>query len=164
MSVLIPDLSVYNYILNGLELAAYRKVCDEHYAYCMHLHFERKEIHKESQRLVKSWLDLNHRSYQYKYENGKKETSLWQFVNIGLTNVRPLQLLKYIQCVLYNIELYTIKENGGEVTKQEEEDYKLLEVWKEHLAFAIIDKLPEYDKAKWSEPPVETKFNFANNQ
>lgn len=152
MSVLIPDLKVYNYILNGLQKSAYRSVIDEYYSHCMVRHFESKDIDKESKRLVKSWLDMNHKSYQYRYEDGKEEASLWQFITKEIVyTLKPLQLLKYIQCVLYNIELDTIKDGEGEVTKQQEDDFKLLDTWREELAFSIINKIPEYDQAKWSE-------------
>lgn len=161
MSVLVPDPQVYNYIHQGLILAAYRRTCDEHYSYTMHVHFKDLEIHKEARRLVHSWMTLNERSYLLKYEKRDIEKSEdFRFVKWELVNVRPLQLLKYLKCVRYNIEIETIQHKGDlvnenlkAVSERALADMELLSAWTEELMMAIIDKIPEYDDAKWSEAP-----------
>lgn len=150
MSILIPSKNVFNYIHSGLERAAYRNECDEWYSQVIRSHFRHKDIDKESRRLIESWQELNLLSYNIKYQQNTAET---------ITKFRPTfthkemevnQLLKYVQCVQYNIEPGTI-EDLMEMTSQQKDDLKLLQEWEIDIAGAIVNQLPEYKKATWCE-------------
>jgi len=168
MSVLVPDPQVFNYIRQGFEIAAYRRECDEFYAWCISSHCDSKDIHKESKRFVKSLMWLNEWSFDVKYEQKDLDKSeYYPFVKWEIVDVRPLQLLKYLICVRYNIEKETIwrvgtpEANKKRIPEQQLEDLELLERWIDCLKMAIIDKIPEYDEAKWSDAPPD-KYTFAN--
>jgi len=64
MSVLIPDLKVYNYIQAGIEKMAYNNTVDDFFSNTINRHFHNcPDISKEAERLVLSWLKLNQGCY-----------------------------------------------------------------------------------------------------
>jgi hypothetical protein len=60
--------------------------------------------------------------------------------------LNPIELYKAIDSMEYQIE---IQHLGREITDDETRAINLLKDIKINLADFIIDKLPEYDKAKW---------------
>lgn len=153
MSVLVLDPKVISYIRKGMIYAAYNKTCDALFSSTMHMHFSDKDVETETDRIVASLYLLNQRSYSARYREEDKDHDLFNFVRrkVGLPN--PFQLLKYVECLMYNIEIDTINEKFDKwVTKQEQYDYKLLKKWRDELMSSIIDQMQEYKDAKWSEP------------
>jgi hypothetical protein len=164
MSCLVPDPQVYEYVLNGLKIAAYRTTCDNLFASCIHQHFKDRDVEEEAPRLIKSWLYLNELPYCVGYnEPYKKSESLYRFIRKNEHhNVQALQLYSYVKCICYNIEMSTIKskksyrrgpvENVPEITKQMGMDFALLTKWRIAILEAIVENLPEYEHCQWSEP------------
>lgn len=146
MSVLTLSPDTYNYIRVGIERAAYNSQCDEFYYYSVKQQCENKDIQSECLRLVKSWADMNEKSYCLKYN--EKFHSLSTFINPTFTKkpLTPVQLLKYVECLSYNIEL-----EHWEQTEQETADYSLLKKLRTEIGAAIIGSLPEYKNAAWSD-------------
>lgn len=147
MSVLTLSPETYNYIRQGIERAAYNSTVNEFYYYPIHVHFKDKDIEKESKRLIASWADLNMKSYCLKYKDDDF-VSLSDFMS-NYPNKKPIkaiQLLKYVECLSYNIE-----PEHWELTAQEKQDLELLNKTKDAIAYAIIGSLPEYEKAAWSD-------------
>lgn len=150
MSVLIPNDEVFNYIHAGMTRAAYRRVCDEWYSGTMSSHFKHYDIEKESKRLIESWMELNLLSYHIKYRENRDELQVAFKETYTHKEMQEHQLLKYIQCVDYNIEIETI-EDLLEISEQQRKDYKLLKQWCNDVMIAIINETPKYKKATWSE-------------
>lgn len=142
MSVLVPDLKVYNYIQCGIEKIAYNSVIDEFYSNSIQKHFKNcPDISKESKRLILSWLNLNQWSYNKRYKDND-DCDLTKFYHEDYTHKKlsAIQLLKYLQCIEYNIEI-------------EPEDYKndlqLLKDCIKELTESIVNNLPEYKSSSW---------------
>lgn len=150
MSVLVPDLMVYEYVHNGLQYAANNKTCDALYASCISVHMKRRDWDKECIRLIRAWAKLNVDSYNIKY--GEKEEGMPYWMCVTGNKRIPIdayQLLMYVECIAYNIEPGTI-EDVRPLTHQEKEDYELLKRWEDQIKTAIIKQLKEYKAAKWS--------------
>jgi len=142
MSVLIPDLKVYNYIQAGIEKLVYNNVIDDFHSHSINRHFHNcPDIEKEAARLTLAWLELNQKSYNERYPNEKDNINLCGFYYQTTTH-RPLtaiQLLKYLQCIEYNIEI-----------EDESKDLQLLKDCINDLQNSIINNMEEYKNAKWS--------------
>lgn len=169
MSVLVPDPQVYEYVLNGLKIAAYRTTVDNLFASCISQYFKDKDIEEEAPRLIKSWLYLNKLSYAVAYkEPFLKKESLFPFIRIHEHHsVNAVQLYSYVKCIWYNIEMNTIKskqshtqgdvEDVPELTSQQIADYNLLSKWRITILESIVEALPEFKGVQWSESPNKVK-------
>jgi hypothetical protein len=154
MSVLIPDFKVFDYLNAGLIYTAHNKTVNDLYCGKVSSHLAHYDAFKESARLVRSWFSMNERSYNARYN---ETDSILKFYDVKQSGERPncIQLIKYCQCLLYNIEVQTIQrigeanENKSLFTAQDRKDYDLLEMFYEELKSAFIGSLPEYDNAKW---------------
>lgn len=157
MSVLIPDVDVFSYVRCGLTKTALNRVVDEFYSYSVQKHFRDKgtdQIFNESIRLVKSWCRLNERSYVAAYRHhGESFDDLSEFITEKQYDVEAVQLVKYLQCIDYNIEDDTIQEDEAkeyQLTEQDKADLKLLRAWIPEVNAAIVHQLPKYEEANWS--------------
>lgn len=147
MSVLIPDLQVYNYIQAGIEKIAYNSIIDEFYSYSIQRYFKNcPNIEKEAEKLVLSWLNMNLMSYNKRYPDEKENTDLCGMYSPTFTHkpLTAIQLLKYLECVLYNIEI----DPTDEYFKTRLE---LLKKCTDELARAIIGNMQIYKNATWSD-------------
>lgn len=156
MSVLVLDEKGYEYVLNGFVKAGFQTQCDEYYSEFIRTHCKDKDVHDEANRLVKNWAILNELSFNAGYN----DTGLDHYTLIdynSLWKVDCYQLLKYIDCIIYNIEIETIEQHKPVIVPlnwvELKADYELLKTWKYELTRAIVTKRPEYDKAKWSDAP-----------
>ncbi len=137
MSVLVLDHKVFSYIHSGLIRTAYNRTADAMHGPTIYKHFENKELGKESKRLVKSWLFMNEVSYNKRYNT---DGFTDEVLTISPLSVKPVQLLKYLEALSYNIEVVT-----------NQPDFDLLEKWITDLRYAIISEMEEYKAAQWSE-------------
>lgn len=162
MSVLVLAPQCMEYIHAGLVKAAYRSSCDIYFSSSIREYFKDYDIEQESERLVKSWQELNILSFCVAYnEMGANKADTINFRQTHQVNI--YQLLKYITCLIYNIELNTIKRkqsySQGEVanvpalTEFHQEDYALLKAWREDIQAAIIGNIMDYELAHWSDIP-----------
>ena len=143
MSVMMLDLPIYNYFRAGIEKAAYNNEINEFYFYSVRKHFENKDIPTEAFRIVKSWSNMNEKSYCNRYN--EKNQNLSEFIEPTYTH-KPLeiiQFIKYLQCLIYNIEIIPFSE-------QEKADFELLKNILDDSMNAYISNLEEYKKASWS--------------
>lgn len=147
MSVQTLSPENLNYIKIGIERAAYNNQVNDFYYYPIHLHFKDKDIEKESKRLISSWADLNMKSYCLKYKDDNF-VNMADFMGHYPTKkpLKAIQLLKYVECLSYNIE-----PEHWELTEQEKQDLALLNKTKDAIAYAIVGSLPEYEKAAWND-------------
>lgn len=149
MSVLIPSKDVFNYVGVSMDRCIYGSEVNEWFHDSMRNHFNKcGDIDKEQVRLVESWMRLNDLSYCCKYGEAPNKSYKWRR-NFTHKEVTVYQLLKYIQCIRYNIELCTIQEKM-EVTDQMRADENLLRIWADDIAHAIVGQIKEYDAADWS--------------
>lgn len=145
MSVLTIEPEVFNYVCAGLERAAYNTQVDEFYYSPVQYHFSKIDIEKEAIRLVRSWADMNMKSFCYKYK--EEFVSLSCFIKRTLTakELTPVQLLKYVECISYNIE-----PEWWELSEVEKSDLELLHKIEISIVKAIVRNTESYKKAEWS--------------
>lgn len=149
MSVLIPDLQVYNYLQAAIEKLAYTTVIEEFWSDSVKNHFRNcPDIEAEAERLILSWLKMNQDSYSKRYNETSEETertNLIPFYHSTYTHkpLKALQALKYLQCVDYNIEIKPEEE-------QSSKDLQLLRNCINDLSSSIIGQLEEYKAASYS--------------
>lgn len=161
MSVLVMNPKCFEYIRCGLILAAYRTTVDAFHSGAIYAHFKNRDVETEATRLIKSWAALNDLSFCVAYN--QKGDSLCEFNGPRTYQIIPVQLLKYVECLLYNIELETIAskksyssgtvQNVPNVTNLMREDHALLKAWCGDIKDRIIGNLLEYELAHWSEEP-----------
>ncbi len=145
MSVIIPDLAVYNYVNAGIEKMAYNNVCDDFYSYSIYSHFRNcPDTQEEAERLTRAWLALNITSYNEKYFSSKIETDLQGLFNPSPTKkpLTAIQTLKYLECISYQIEVKPVNQI-------DKNDLSLLRDCIEDLKDAIISNLADYKAANW---------------
>lgn len=153
MSVLVADLEVYEYICCGLKYAAVNKTCDDLYSSSVSQHMKNKDWEEESLRLTKVWCRLNIECFdiQYKDKDVDNGLSMETFLTgRRIVHLQAVQLLKYVECVSYNIALNTIKK-VRQLNAEELADLQLLHTWKREIMEAILHQLEEYKSAAWSE-------------
>ena len=142
MSVLVPDMKVFQYVHAGILKAAYNSTIDSFYSYSVVKHFKGcVDFEAEADRIIKSWMNLNEFSYNVRYKEESK-TLLSEFFTSSFVNLNPFQLLKYLECLNYNIEI------SPELFKA---DLQLLKAFTIEITSAIVSNMPEYKAAKWSE-------------
>jgi hypothetical protein len=154
MSVLVPSLKVYEAVYNKAIDYTFRKVVDINYCSCLG-----RLTEKDIKNHVSNWLYLNELSYIRKYKFRKNEKpELKEFLTFRSNyDINPYQMLKYLECIFYNIEIDTIKT--GHDGKQAEivissimiNSYNLLKRAIDEIRQAIIGELPEYKAAEWYE-------------
>lgn len=144
MSVMVLDSKVFNYIRAGIERAAYNTTVNEWYFYRLH-YMRDKDIETETLRLVRSLADLNELSYCGKYKDEFERLS--KFIKPTFTHkeLEPLQFIKYVQCLIYNIE-----PEHFTLTPQQLEDYNLIKQIEIEALSAYVGQLEGYKKAAWS--------------
>jgi hypothetical protein len=136
MSILVLDHQVFSYICSGLKKAAYETEVTTMYSSKIRHYFAGKDINQEATELVKQWFVMNETSYNIRYkETGTTEDVL----QLRYYPVKPHQLLKYLMCLEYNIELGETKP------------LKLLRQWINDLMYGIVSDSELYKSAKWSD-------------
>lgn len=150
MSVLVLDIEVYEAVFEKARKYAFNKTCDINY--CHTLSFDNEEQLKEH---IKNWMWLNEMSYIRKYKVDDKPT-LAEFFDFRKTyNIDTYQMLKYLQCMMYNIEIDTIKtgKTGREdpflIPQDKMDSYRLLQKAITEISQTIISQIPKYKNAKW---------------
>jgi hypothetical protein len=162
MSVLVLDLKAFSYLQNAIITAAYRSECDEYYSEVIRAHVRHWNVgvEEESERLIKSWLRLNEKSFDFRYPDEDTGESMVPFYEFKHTKVYPPQTLQYLICLDYNIEVLQRIENNEKVyywdepnkygarklDEQETKDYALLKGYKDDVAYTILKRLPEWKK------------------
>lgn len=151
MSVQVPDLMVYEYVYNGLVRAANETVMNDFHSNVVYSHMKDKIWDAECARLVRSWLKLNEDSFTAAYRDKTGGDTLRDYVTCSkIIKINAVQLVKYVECVSYNIEMHTIMANLRAITQQEADDYQLLKDWRNSIYTAIISSMSEYKAAKWA--------------
>jgi hypothetical protein len=158
MSVLIPDMGVFTYVKSGFVYAANNRSIDDKYSESISSHCRDRFTEEEAVRWTKNLLLLNCKSYAARYR--EKLDDLRPFFKDHNVPIKAVQLLKYLQCIQYNIELRTIENGYSEadeksvkfdVTEQDRKDVKLLDDFIRDIQYSIVSQMPEYANAKYSE-------------
>lgn len=159
MSVLIPDLEVFALIQRKINTFQHHRVCDIDYSEILNMSEE------QSKQFVIKLLTLNEMSYLARYREQKKP-ELSEFLQFNATEtISTLQLLKYLKCIRYNIEMDTIERgySGFEPFIEDVEMFhkffdpvfKRLKNAIEELSDRVIAELTNYRELAWSELPKE---------
>lgn len=155
MSVLIADLKVYQGIASKMFDASFRTTCDINFFSSCHS-FKEPLTEAKIWQIVSTWLELNELSYDCKYGKDEEENTVICPRMAKLLKKRFIeypntyQFLKWLQCVQYNIEVTTIQKVRV-LTEWETYCMEFLNKLTLQAAQAIIDSLPQYKAAKWSE-------------
>lgn len=160
MSVLVPDMKVFEYVQNGFMHAANNRTCDSLYVYSISAAMKNKgnnQIFEEAERWVKNLITLNCKSYAARYRE-KELGNLAPFYLPKNHMLEPFQLLKYLHCIEYNIEMKTIEQGYSEalecirftLTEQDKKDFETLQYFIRDLKDSIINNIPQYQNAKYS--------------
>lgn len=146
MSVQVIEPKIFSYIMSGLEKAAYNTVMDDFYIEPIRQHCKSLDIETECLRLVRSFSDMNNKSYAGKYK--EEFTSDAAFIVPTLTHkaLTAVQLLKYLQATRYNIE-----REHWTLSVQEKADYKLLADSIFYLMQSILHNTEEWKQANWND-------------
>lgn len=157
MSVLIPENIVFEYVENGFSYAANNTIIDDRYSETIRQHCKDKDFYIEAKRWTKNILLLVYKSYAARYN---EELGPIEFYKTKIHFVNGLQLLKYLECLCYQIEIYTIEHGYNEadpsfkkfvLSDQDKTDYKILCDFIADLRICIISQLTDYKNAKWSD-------------
>ena len=149
MSVLIPDLVIYQGVASKMFDASFRKTCDINY-FSSCFSFTNPLTEAKIWEIVKTWLKLNECSFDTRYKEPDPRP-LVEFLECSFCTIpNTYQFLKWLQCIWYNIEPSTIEEVRT-LTEQEREALDFLERLIQEAQAAIIGSLPEYRAATWSE-------------
>lgn len=145
MSVLVPEAEVFNKVYDKAVSYTFNKVCDIN-----HCSTFNQMTEGQIKNTVKTLCDLNVESYDkaYRQKLGKaKFSDEIKFDRTGGT-INTYQMLKYLECIYYNIELDTINR---ELNKLELDSMTALQKSIDEIKDAIIGEIPGYKDAKWSD-------------
>jgi hypothetical protein len=154
MSVLVPDLKVFEAIFRKVNSFRFTKVCDINYCYTLSSVLGTEDKVKD---FVKNLLELNELSFIKRYrEEGEPDLGDFLKFDYSVNSIETLQLLKYLNCINYNIEIETIKHGyaGGEDNKIREDlmdSYELLQKAIQDLSGTVIAELTHYRDLNYSE-------------
>lgn len=161
MSILIPDMKVFEYVDSGFIRVAFNDTIDS--LYCESIREKTRpkgldQIFNESKRWTKNLFTLICKSYAARYREELEDLAPF-FKRNNTHKVEACQLLKYLQCIEYNIEISTIEKGYSEalepnikfqLTDQDREDFRLLVAFINDLKGAIVSQLPEYKTANYA--------------
>lgn len=115
----------------------------------------------KTEKQIREWImtlyEMNEASYAAYYEEElciermelvKNEMAKWKYDNIPTKLCNIYQLLKWLQCIKYQIEEITIKEAGLWKLEYVRPMYMLGNSI-DCITYNIIDNIPEYKEAKW---------------
>jgi len=154
MSVLIPDLKLFQQVFRKVNSFKYVRECTINYCYPL------SELDTESKckKFVYDLLWLNEMSYLQRYrEEPKPEMpDMLEFPN-DAKKPDTLQFFKFLQCIEYNIEIETIERgydgmSGVTIPEDKKSSYKLLKAALKDLSNTIIRELTKYEEKNWCEP------------
>lgn len=150
MSILIPDLKIYQAVATKMYYATSNPVCDiNHFTSCFS--FRSPLTEEKIWTLINHWLALNEASYYARYKE-PITSPLTEFLKKKFIYDAPntYQFLKWLQCIRYNIEPETIKK-VRQLTVEEALALNFLDRLIREAQDAIINSLTQYKEAKWSE-------------
>ena len=88
--------------------------------------------------------NMNHKSYAVRYDEDDDSEELPYAYVPNNVKINEFQLLKYLQCIEYQIELDTMNFN-------ERRSLSLLKEWIKNLMSGIVYNIKEYKDAEWCE-------------
>ena len=86
---------------------------------------------------------LNQRSYTARYKGEPADFQPFKYDD-KTADINPCQLLKYLQCIRYQIEDVC-------ATYEEKQAVKFLDGWIDNMTTGLIRSIPEYETAAWAE-------------
>ena len=148
------DLEVYELVHTKAVAYTYRKTCDINYSYVFS-HMNESDIEE----FIKNIAYLNEWSYNKRYEHHEdvsQEIALYKMLKLEFKGkaIDSVQMLKYLECIHYQIEMHTIKTgyDGMQtnlVPQHLVESYELLEKAIEDIKSAIVKEFSDYEDKKW---------------
>jgi hypothetical protein len=152
MSVLVPEFKMFQQVLRRVECFQFNRTCDIDYCYSLSMN------ERDAKQFVLNLIQLNELTYIRRYEEETPKTMLHEMFETqsNTKRVETLQLLKFLQCIDYNIDLQTIK-TGKRGTESHEIDIRLVSSHEtlqraiEELKSTIISELTNYKELNYSE-------------
>lgn len=151
MSVLVVDLKVYEQIYNKIISFKHNNTVNINYCNTF-ASWDNEETIKE---VVRNWCWLNEWSFNRKYNEPNEK--LYKLLNLRFSGpaCSTYQLLKWLECIRYNIELDTIRQgrtaDSSKIIISAEllESYKYLEAFIQNVMTTCVSQIPEYKAAEW---------------
>jgi len=153
MSVLIPEMKMFQQVFEKTNSFKFRKQCDINYCYTL----STLQTEEESKKFVSDLLWLNEMSYLQRYREEPKP-ELYTLLEFPRDTKKPdtLQFLKFLQCIDYQIEISTIERgydglSGIDIPEDKKHSYELLQEAIKELSQTVINELTDYREKKWCE-------------
>lgn len=151
MSVLVPDLKLFQQVLRRVECFQFSKTCDINYCYSLSM------TEEAAKRFVKDLIQLNELTYDRMYNEEQQSPALHEMFTTqkDTKRIETLQLLKFLQCIHYNIDLNTIRtgrngQENHEIKQRLLNSYETLTNAIEELKSTIINELTNYKELNYS--------------
>lgn len=140
----MPEIKVYSKVYNKMVSYSFRTVCDINYCSIF-----KKIDETKAKDIIKTWCDLNEESYCLHHK--RERITLKEYISFEYgETISTIQMLKYLQCIRYNIEDCEIKQVRN-LSATEEKYLKLLDDAIINIQGVIIGEMPEYQEAEWCE-------------
>jgi len=143
MSVQQISVEVLNAFGARLVTIGHRTTCDEWYSYSCGDKLSNGDVWGNATHITKMVADMNALNYSKRYK--EECESLSDFVNIQHTNISVYQFLKTLGYIIYNTFDYEEYFN-----EEQKEIAKVLRNLQFDMMQNIINKIPQYENAKWS--------------
>lgn len=144
MSVLVLDPQVYKLVFDKAMNYQYKREVTQEYCEIF-----RSMSEEDIKQVIITLCNLNEESFDKRYKQEPDKVKQSKFINLrfDLPKINCFQMLKYLQCINYNIEIETIER---ELTSIEKDSMKILNIAIEEIKQHIISEIPEYKQAQWS--------------
>jgi len=156
MSVLAINKKVFEQVLNRMLYYGQQSEIDINFCeYLKKLASKRtiEQYEEECKIIMQNLSNLVIKSHHYKYTPNEPLLEIYfETINIDRKTapINTYQFLKFLVCIKYNIEVKTI--GVDRMTIYESGAYAMLLDIITSIQYTVIDNLPEYKKANWSEP------------
>lgn len=158
MSIQIINTGVLRHVASKMYLASCSKVVDENFYDCCS---KLKEAAIND--YMTRWEILNYKTYISYWTDPEIKAlaeipnCIFNCVEYATVKIPAVQFLKWLLFIRNNISLPCIVHAGNPVYKDDEQAVKFLQKLVEQVQLAIIQQIPEFQKAKANEvPPLES--------
>ena len=142
MSIQTLDPQIFEQVNTKAQSYRFNKQVDINYN-----HIFSRMTEQEIEKHIKTWSYLNERSYLRRYNEPIPDICIYEFINFDkYKQINTYQMLKYLHCIQYNIETECLN-----LSDFEKESLQVLENVIRSIEYTIINSLPEYQEAKWSQ-------------
>lgn len=144
MSVIVHSPEVFSQIYVKAIDYTFKKQCDMNYCSTFG-----RMTEKQIENTIRILCDLNCESYEKRYKEEPQSPKLSEFIVFRFSGktINTFQMLKYLECIHYNIEINTI---ARQLTPEEKDAMNVLHKAIEEIKSRIISEMEEYRDAAWT--------------